>query len=186
MARGYSGAPGRFGGRSYGGYGTTGDYGYGASGHYGESQFGGGAEANPAASAERGRLRPEEYWQRYFGLSSYEGRIRGDDASDRFASPEAARAGSEGHAHRSKGPSRHPIAPRPLRRSDPELYEDICEALMERGDVDSSDITVAVHEGEVLLEGSVPQRRMRYLIEDLAAGHPAVRDVDNKIRVRKS
>ena len=185
MARGYSGAPGRFGGRSYGGYGTTGDYGYGASADYGESQFGGGAEENPATSSERRRLTPEEYWRRYFGRSSYEGRTRGDDASDRFASPEAARGGSEGQTHRRAGPSRHPIAPRPIRRSDAELYEDICEALMQREDVDSSDVTVAVHEGEVLLEGSVPHRGMRYLIEDLAAGHPAVRDVDNKLRVRK-
>lgn len=185
MARGYSGARGRLDGRSYGGYGTTGDYGYGASGQYGESRFG-GLNEDPGASAERRRLRPEEYWQRYFGLSSYEGRTRGDDAADRFASPEAARGGSDGHAHRRAGPSRHPIAPRPIRRSDPELYEDICEALTERRDVDSSEVTVAVHDGEVLLEGSVPQRRMRYLIEDLAAGHPSVRDVDNKIRVRKS
>lgn len=36
-----------------------------------------------------------------------------------------------------------------------------------------------------MLEGSLPQRCMRYLIEDLAAGHPAVRDVGNRIRVRK-
>ena len=35
-------------------------------------------------------------------------------------------------------------------------------------------------------EGSVPERRMRYLIEDLAAAHPAVHDVDNRITVRKS
>lgn len=64
--------------------------------------------------------------------------------------------------------------------------EDICEALLRRDDVDSSDVTVAVHEGEVTLDGSVPQRCMRYLIEDLAAGHPAVTDVDNRIKVRKA
>jgi hypothetical protein len=83
------------------------------------------------------------------------------------------------------GPSRHPIAPRGTRRSDEELYEDLCEALMHRDEVDSSDVAVAVHEGEVMLAGSVPRRYMRYLIEDLAAGHPAVRDVDNRITVRK-
>ena len=49
---------------------------------------------------------------------------------------------------------------------------------------DKLDVTVTVRQGEVLLEGSVPLRGMRYLIEDLAAGHPAVRDVDNRIRVR--
>ncbi|MGH8289323.1 MAG: hypothetical protein ACREV7_09890 [Steroidobacteraceae bacterium] len=82
MARGYSGARGRFGGRSYGGYGTTGDYGYGASGH--------------------------------------------DD-------PLTAGA----------GPSRHPIAPRSIHRSAEELYENLCEALVHRDDLDSSEIAVA-------------------------------------------
>lgn len=50
---------------------------------------------------------------------------------------------------------------------------------------DLGEPTVAVREGEVTLDGSVPERCMRYLIEDLAAGHPAVRDVDNRISVRK-
>ncbi|MGH8296480.1 MAG: BON domain-containing protein [Steroidobacteraceae bacterium] len=102
MDRGYSRSAGRFGGRSYGGYGTTGDYGYG------------------------------------------------------------------------------------IHRSDAQLYEHICEALLRRDDVDCSDVSIAVHEGEVTLDSSVPRRFMRYLIEDLAAGHPAVRDVDNRISVRKS
>ena len=182
MGRGYSGSPGRFGGRSYGGYGTTGDYGYGAWGHYGESQFGGGAEEDPGETRARRRLTPEEYWQRYFGPSSYEGRTRGEDAGDRFVPPDAHGGGAQ-PAHRMAGPSRNPLAPRGIRRSDAELYEDICEALLHRDDVDSSDVTVAVREGEVILDGTVPERGMRYLIEDIAAGHPAVRDVDNRIGV---
>lgn len=184
MGRGYSGSKERFGGRSYGGYGTTGDYGYGASGNYGESQFGGAAEEDSGETPGRRRLTPEEYWQRYFAPASYEARTRGDDTSDRFVPPDA-REGTARPAHRMAGPSRHPLAPRDIQRSDAELYEDICEALVHREDVDSSDVTVAVREGEVTLDGSVPERRMRYLIEDLAAGHPAVRDVDNRIAVRK-
>ncbi len=183
MGRRYSGSKGRFGGRSYGGYGTTGDYGYGARGHYGESQFGGGAEEDRGRAAQR-QLTPEEYWQRYFAPASYEGRTRGDDTGDRFV-PTDARDGGSRPAHRMAGPSRHPLAPRGLERSDAQLYEDICEALLHRDDVDSSDVAVAVRAGEVTLDGSVPERRMRYLIEDLAAGHPAVRDVDNRITVRK-
>ena len=185
MARGYSGTGGRFGGRSYGGYGTTGDYGYGAQGHYGESQFGGGAEEDPAEPAGRRRLTPEEYWQRYFAPASYEGRTRGDDTGDRFV-PSDTRGSGTRPAHRMAGPSRHPLAPHGIHRSDAELYEDICEALLQRDDVDCSDVTVAVHEGEVTLDGTVPQRCMRYVIEDLAAGHPAAHDVDNRIRVRKA
>jgi hypothetical protein len=184
MARGYSGTRGRIGGRSYGGYGTTGDYGYGAWGEYGESQFGGAAQADPDEPPERQRLTPEEYWRRYFAPRSYEGRTRGEDAADRFVPPGTGRDAPR-PAHRARGPSRHPIAPDHVRRSDEEIYEDICEALVQRDDLDSSDVAVAVREGEVTLEGSVPQRCMRYLIEDLAAAHPAVREVDNRIRVRK-
>jgi hypothetical protein len=183
MGRGYSRSGGRFGGRSYGGYGTTGDYGYGASGHYAESQFGGGADEDPRERPQRRRLTPEEYWQRYFGTGNYEGRTRGDDTGDRFVPPEGP-AGRP--AHRMAGPSRHPLKPRNLQRSDAQIYEDLCEALLRREDVDCSDVTVAVREGEVTLEGSVPERSMRYLIEDLAAGHPAVKDVDNRVRVRRA
>ena len=172
------------GGRSYGGYGTTGDYGHGASGHYGASRFGGGAEECPGEAPQRRRLTPEGYWLRYFAPASYEGRTRGDDAGDSFVPPDAQGGGAR-TAHRMAGPSRHPLAPRGIRRSDAELYEDICEALMQRDDVDSSEVTVAVREGEVTLDGSVPERCMRYVIEDLAAGHPAVRDVDNRISVRR-
>jgi hypothetical protein len=185
MGRGYFRSAGRFGGRSYGGYGTTGDYGYGAQGDYGESQFGGGTEEDPGESPQRRRLRPEEYWQRHFAPGSYEGRTRGDDTGDRFV-PSDVRQGSAQPAHRMAGPSRHPIAPQHIHRTDAELYEDICEALLHRNDVDSSDVSVAVRESEVTLEGSVPERCMRYLIEDLAAGHPAVRDVDNRIKVRRA
>jgi hypothetical protein len=185
MARGYSRSGGRFGGRSYGGYGTTGDYGYGASGHYGQSQFGGGAEDRPSETGPWRHLSPEEYWRRYFSQGSYEGRTRGDDTGDRFVPPDAD-PGDESRAHRMAGRSRHPIAPRDPHRSDAELYEDLCETLLARDDLDTSDVTVAVREGEVALEGSVPERSMRYLIEDMVAGHPAVRDVDNRIRVRKA
>lgn len=153
---------------------------------YGDSQFGGGAEEEDAREPRgRRRLTPEEYWQRYFAPASYEGRTRGEDTGDRFVPPEPPSGGAQ-PAHRMAGPSRHPLAPRGIRRSDPELYEDICVALLHRDDLDSSDVTVAVREGEVTLDGSVPERSMRYLIEDLAAGHPAVRDVDNRIKVRKA
>jgi hypothetical protein len=146
-------------------------------------RFGGGAEEDTGAVHGQRRLSPEEYWQRYFAPRSYEGRTRGDDAGDRFV-PSRTERGAPQPAHRMAGPSRHPIAPRGIRRSDEELYEDICEALMHRDDLDSSDVTVTVRGGEVILEGTVAQRCMRYMIEDLAAGHPAVRDVD-RIRVRK-
>jgi hypothetical protein len=182
MGRGYSGGRGRYGGRSYGGHGSTGDYGYGARGEYGQSQFGGGAEEQSAAARDGRAQTPEEYWRRYFGPAVYEGRTSGDLA-DRFVP--AGGDPRQQPAHRMRGPSRHPLAPRQIHRTDAELYEDVCEALMRRVDLDTSDVSVTVSAGTVSLEGTVPERSMRYLIEDVAAGHPAVRDVDNRIAVRQ-
>jgi osmotically-inducible protein OsmY len=180
MASGYSRSRGRLGGRSYGGYGTTGDYSYGAEGEYGQSQFGGAAEGDTRDSQSR-QLTPEEYWQRYFAGGA--ARTRGEDTADRFV-PAEARRGDARPAHRTAGPSRHPLAPEAAQRTDTQLYEDLCEALLRHEELDCSEVTVAVHGGEVMLEGSVPARSMRYRIEDLAAGHPAVREVHNRITVR--
>jgi hypothetical protein len=60
-------------------------------------------------------------------LRSHEERTRGDEAGDRFVPPAPG-----GMA----GPSRHPIAPRRIRRPDEELYEDLCEALIHRDELD--------------------------------------------------
>jgi hypothetical protein len=74
-------------------------------------------------------------------------------------------------------------APKGYRRSDERIREDLCEHLMDIADIDSSDVSVEVREGCVVLEGTVPQRSMRYEIEDIAATTLGVTDVENHIRV---
>jgi hypothetical protein len=73
--------------------------------------------------------------------------------------------------------------PKGYKRSDDRVTEDICEHLMNMDDIDASDVTVQVHDGCVKLEGSVPERSMRYEIEDIAATTLGVTDVENHIRV---
>jgi hypothetical protein len=63
------------------------------------------------------------------------------------------------------------------------ICEDLCEHLMDIADIDSSDVSVTVREGCVVLEGTVPVRSMKYEIEDIAATTPGVVDVENHIRV---
>jgi hypothetical protein len=70
-------------------------------------------------------------------------------------------------------------------RSDERLREDVCDRLMLNEGIDCSDVSVDVHGGVVILEGSVPQRQMRYVIEDLAAECRGVKDVENCIRVAR-
>jgi osmotically-inducible protein OsmY len=73
--------------------------------------------------------------------------------------------------------------PKGSRRSDERIREDICEALISEVRVDVSEVTVEVRDGHVTLDGAVPMRRMRYIIEDVAAACRGVNDVDNRVRV---
>lgn len=80
---------------------------------------------------------------------------------------------------------RYPPGPKGYQRSDERLCEDISERLMQAQHIDSSDVTVAVSGAKVVLEGTVPERRMKHAIEDLVDACPGVQDIDNKIRVRR-
>ena len=80
-------------------------------------------------------------------------------------------------------PAEHPRGPGSYRRSDERIREDICESLTREDRVDVSEVTVEVQDGTVTLEGHVPVRRMRYLIEDVAAACRGVTDVNNGISV---
>ena len=80
---------------------------------------------------------------------------------------------------------RYPPGPKGYQRSDERLREDISERLMQARHIDSSDVTVQVDGAKVLLEGTVPERRMKHAIEDLADLCPGVQDIENRIRVRR-
>jgi hypothetical protein len=74
--------------------------------------------------------------------------------------------------------------PKGYKRSDERVKEDICERLMQSGHIDSSEVTIEVTQGLVVIEGTVPDRRMKYAIEDIAEAALGVNDVDNRVRVQ--
>ena len=76
-----------------------------------------------------------------------------------------------------------PRGPKGYKRSDDRIREDVCEHLMDIGDIDSSDVEVHVNDGRIRLEGTVPERYMKYEIENIAATTLGVDDVENNIRV---
>ncbi len=76
--------------------------------------------------------------------------------------------------------------PKGYTRSDDRIKEDICEQLMQSAYIDASEIAIEVRGGRVTLEGSVPERRMKHAVEDLADSVAGVNDVENKIRVSQS
>lgn len=79
--------------------------------------------------------------------------------------------------HRGKGP-------KDFRRSDESLREDVCNLLTEHPGVDASDMTVQVQRGEVILLGTVAERRMKHLAEDCIESIRGVVDIRNHLRVR--
>lgn len=80
---------------------------------------------------------------------------------------------------------RYPPGPKGYQRSDERLREDISERLMQARHIDSSEVTVEVSGAKVVLEGTVPDRRMKHAIEDLADACPGVQDIENRIRVKR-
>ena len=74
--------------------------------------------------------------------------------------------------------------PKGYKRSDERIREDVCDRLCE-GWADASDVTVDVHNGEVILSGTVEHRRDKLMIEQIAEDVSGVQDITNQIRVRR-
>ncbi len=82
------------------------------------------------------------------------------------------------HENRRRGPKN-------FQRTDARLQEEVSERVMYARHVDSSEVTVSVRDALVTLEGTVPERWMRYALENLAIFTWGVLDVDNRIRVAR-
>jgi hypothetical protein len=77
------------------------------------------------------------------------------------------------------------VGPRGYRRSDERIREDVCERFAQHGQLDPSDVEVAVRDGEVLLTGSVATRIQKRLAEDIADRVFGVVEVQNHLRVQR-
>ncbi|QLY27300.1 BON domain-containing protein [Bdellovibrio sp. KM01] len=75
--------------------------------------------------------------------------------------------------------------PKSYTRSDDRIKEDVCDMLTRHSEIDANDIEVEVKNGEVTLSGTVNERRMKHMAEDLAERVSSVKDVTNNIRVQK-
>lgn len=71
-------------------------------------------------------------------------------------------------------------------RSDDLIAKDVDRVLSFRGDLDASDIEVSVRAGEVTLEGTVKDRRSKRFAAQIALGVRGVRDVHNRLAVRRN
>lgn len=77
-------------------------------------------------------------------------------------------------------------APKGYTRPDESIREEICRRLAYSDAIDVRDVGVDVEGGVVELTGTVPDRRQKRWIEDLAVQVSGVKDVSNRIRAEES
>lgn len=94
--------------------------------------------------------------------------------------------GTSGYGNTTRGQSHFGKGPKGYVRSDERIREDVCDRLSDDDEVDAGDITVTVKGAEVILEGSVPDRRSKHRAEDIAESVSGVKDVTNHLRARKT
>ncbi|MFM6929798.1 MAG: BON domain-containing protein [Bdellovibrio sp.] len=97
-----------------------------------------------------------------------------DMPSDYTSTPQ--RASSSSYA--GKGPKN-------FKRSDERIQEEVCEMLTRHHDINADDVEVEVKDGEVTLFGTVSERRMKHMAEDVAERCFGVKDVVNNIRIKR-
>lgn len=125
----------------------------------------------------------------YYGYFRDQAPQRRDTAD--FTGAFGRASGGELDAGRISGPFGEPRGrrdftgrgPRGYRRSDERIADEVNEALTRDPDVDATDIAVRVAGGEVTLEGTVEDRRMKRLAEGAAESVSGVVDVHNRLRL---
>jgi osmotically-inducible protein OsmY len=144
---------------------TTRYYGYGGYGAYSSPYgFGGSYAGDRARSDYRDRNR-RDWWDR-----------TSDEVMSWFGDEEAARR--RRHDHSGRGPTNYT-------RSDERIREDVNDNLTDDWGVDASEITVAVENGDVTLEGTVATRLQKRRAEDCAEDVSGVKNVQNNLRVKE-
>ena len=81
-------------------------------------------------------------------------------------------------SHRGKGPKGYT-------RSDDRIHDEICERLTHHPLIDATLVDVNVANGEVTVNGEVLDRRMKHMTEDVIDEVSGVKEVHNKLRVRR-
>jgi BON domain len=81
---------------------------------------------------------------------------------------------------------RYRPGPKGFRRSDERIQDEIATRLMSRDDIDSSEVVLQVKDARVTLEGTVPERWMRFAIDDVAESVMGVEEVENNVRVQRT
>ena len=159
--------------RTYGSYGPAGTPAYGATGGFFSS--GGlyeGAAGYRPSRGDYGSNRGRDY------------RRGGRDWWDRASDEVMSWFGDEDASRRRKQDYRG-RGPQSYTRSDDRIREDVNDNLTDDWGVDARNITVAVKNGEVTLDGTVSTRLQKRRAEDCAEDVSGVKHVQNNLRVQE-
>ena len=78
------------------------------------------------------------------------------------------------------------VGPKNYRRPDERIRDDVCDRLTDEAELNASDMTIGVNEGEVTLDGTVDSRRAKRLAEDCAESVSGVAHCQNNLRISKN
>jgi osmotically-inducible protein OsmY len=74
--------------------------------------------------------------------------------------------------------------PKGWKRSDDRIYEEVCQILEQRGDIDPSEVEIKVSNGEVTMEGTVSDRTSKRRLDEAIDQVSGIKDVHNRVRVK--
>lgn len=134
---------------------------------------------------ERDRERERERPSPRYGYSDDSGGRLGQDRQNLGTGGAMHREHTQGStgAHGNAVPGHRGKGPMNYQRSDERIREIVCEALTEDDRVDASSMEVAVKNGEVTLTGTVEDRTMKRLVEDIVESVSGVRELQNLLRI---
>ena len=75
--------------------------------------------------------------------------------------------------------------PQGYKPSDDRISEDINEELTQDPELDASDVSIEVKNGEVILKGTVPDRESKRRAEDIVESCSGVKEVLNQLRIKR-
>lgn len=159
-------------------------------------QFGRSWEDRSRGGATSGRERYEEpfYGSRSVGQNDAGERGLQPYGAERFGTRQPFGSGRprgeferEGEAFGARGRSSNfsGKGPKGYQRSDERIREELSDRMTADPEIDASEISISVSQGEVTLEGSVSNRSMKRAAEDLAEEISGVREVNNRLRLER-
>ena len=182
------------GSRSFGNQGGYGNQGF-SGGHYGgfanegspgQGNYGGNRGfSNQGYSGQGFNQGTSDQGRGFSGQGSWT--QGGADQSSRNQSGQSyGQTFGMGYAGRYEGRGFAGRGPKGYQRSDDRIKEQVSDRLMDDDDVDASEISIEVKNGEVTLTGTVNSREEKRAAEEIVEQAPGVREVQNLLRVQAS